>query len=67
LRDIQLDEIVLSFGFGLPIQNQKSRIDMSFEFGKQGTTNKNLIQENFFRFRLGFSLKDAWFSRPKYN
>ncbi|WP_339739734.1 hypothetical protein [uncultured Sunxiuqinia sp.] len=67
LRDIQLDEVVLSFGLGLPIQNQKSRIDMSFEFGKQGTTNKNLIQENFFRFRLGFSLKDTWFSRPKYN
>lgn len=67
LRDTQLDEVVLSFGFGLPIQNQKSRVDMSFEFGKQGTTTKSLIQENFFRFRLGFSLKDAWFTRPKYN
>ncbi|MGQ7869919.1 hypothetical protein [Sunxiuqinia sp. sy24] len=67
LREIQLDEMVFSFGVGLPIRNQKSRIDLSFELGKIGTTSKSLIQENYLRFRLGFSLKDTWFTRPKYN
>lgn len=67
LRDIQLNEAVLSFGFGLPIHNQRSRIDLSFELGQTGTTSKNLIQENYFRVRLGFSLKDFWFMHPKYN
>ena len=66
LREVQLDETAISLGVGLPIRNQKSRIDLSFELGKIGTTNKKLIQENYFRFRLGFSLKDNWFTRPKY-
>lgn len=67
LREIQLDEAAVSFGFGLPIRNEKSRIDMSFELGRTGTKSKNLIQENYIRFRLGFSLKDKWFTHPKYN
>lgn len=67
LREIQLGEMGISFGLGLPIRNQKSRIDLSFELGKSGTISKNLIQENYVRFRLGFSLKDRWFTRPKYN
>ena len=67
LRGIQLDETAISIGFGFPIQKQKSRIDLSFELGKIGTTNKNLIQENYFRLRLGFSLKDRWFTRMKFD
>jgi hypothetical protein len=67
LRNVQLDEAAFSFGFGLPVRNQKSRVDLSFELGKVGTTNKSLIREDYFRFRLGFSLKDNWFGKPKYN
>ena len=67
LRGIQLDETSVSFGFGLPINNQRSRLDLSFELGKTGTTSNSLIQENYFRFRLGFSLKDRWFTRRQYN
>ena len=67
LREVQLDETAVSFGLGLPIRNQKSRVDLSFEFGTMGTTNKSLIREDYFRLRLGFSLKDSWFGKPKYN
>ena len=67
LRDIQLDEKVFSFGLGLPIQKQKSTIDFSVELGQYGTSNKNLIKERFVRLKVGFSLKDNWFVRRKYN
>ncbi|MEL7586288.1 MAG: hypothetical protein AAGU19_06200 [Prolixibacteraceae bacterium] len=69
LRGIAQDEICISLGFGLPVhvQNQNSRIDVSFEGGRNGTTEKGLIQENFLRMRIGFSLKDIWFQHRRYN
>lgn len=69
LRETDQHEISFSLGLGLPIQvaNQRSRIDISFEGGQSGTTEKSLIKENFFRIRLGFSLKDFWFQHRIYN
>jgi len=68
LRSYQSDEKIISLGFGLPLKNQRSRIDISLEGGKKGTVGSSrLIQEKFFRFRIGFSLKDIWFQQRKYN
>ena len=38
---------------------------MGFEFGKRGTTDNNLIEENYFNFRLSLSLTDLWFIKRK--
>ncbi|WP_163711899.1 hypothetical protein [Mangrovibacterium lignilyticum] len=67
LRGIQLEEVAGSFGLGLPIRNGKSKIDVSFEAGTKGTTSKRLIQENFVRLRVGFSMHDLWFQQRKFN
>ena len=67
LRNNQLQEYNVSFGFGLPVRNQKSRVDVSFEVGSKGTTASRLIKENFVRLRVGFSLKDLWFQQRKFN
>ncbi|MGD9928763.1 MAG: hypothetical protein AB7U05_01985 [Mangrovibacterium sp.] len=67
LRNNQLDETSISLGFGLPIRNQRSRVDVSFEAGQKGTTVNRLIKENFFRVRVGFSLRDLWFQHRQFN
>ncbi len=67
MRGNQLDEMAFTFGVGLPIKKNKSRVDLSFELGKMGTTSNSLIEEKYFRFRLGFSLKDTWFMRRKFD
>lgn len=51
----------MNFGLGLPVGI--SKIDLSFEFGKRGTTNKGLIQENYFNIGVGLSLGDKWFKK----
>jgi hypothetical protein len=39
---------------------------MGFEFGKRGATTNNLIEENYFNFRLSLSLTDTnWFQKRK--
>lgn len=69
MKGVEQNEICVSVGFGLPIQvqNQNSRIDVTFEGGRNGTTEKGLIQENFLRLRVGFSMRDLWFQHRKYN
>jgi hypothetical protein len=60
-----VDDFGISFGLGLPLR-QLSTVNMGFEFGKRGTTNNNLIQENYFNFRLSLSLTDSkWFQKRK--
>ncbi len=66
LKGNHLNEIGISFGFGLPIVRSKSTFNLGFEFGKFGTTNDNLIRENFVKFTLGLSIYENWFIRRKY-
>jgi hypothetical protein len=61
---IPIDDFGMSFGLGLPLK-QLSTVNMGFEFGKKGTTNNNLIEENYFNFRLSLSLTDTWFIKRK--
>lgn len=67
----KLPTIGASFGLGLPMAisrqapNQATFINLAFEYIKRGN-DKNLVQENLFRFSLGFSLSDIWFIKRKY-
>ena len=68
LRSYQSRENVVSLGFGLPLNNDRSRIDISIEGGTKGQVGSvKIIKENFIRFRIGFSLIDLWFQQRKYN
>ncbi|WP_047550873.1 outer membrane protein transport protein [Psychroserpens sp. Hel_I_66] len=60
-------EFGMSFGVGLPVGNMFSNANLGIEFGRRGTTNQNLIQENFFRLQFSLSLNDRWFEKRKYN
>lgn len=62
-----INEFGISFGVGLPVGNGISNANLGFEIGKRGTTNNNLIQENFINFQLSLSLNDRWFQKRKYD
>lgn len=66
LKDRHLEEFGISFGIGLPVKKSKSMINLSATFGKRGTTNNGLIQENFFRFTIGVNVFENWFYKSKY-
>lgn len=67
INNEDITEFGMSFGVGLPVGGFFSNANMGFEFGKRGTTNQNLIQENFVNFQLSLSLNDRWFQKIKYN
>ena len=62
-----INEFGMSFGLGLPIGGFFSNGNIGLEFGKRGTTNQNLIQENFINLQFSLSLNDRWFKKRKYD
>lgn len=69
IKDESIKEFGISFGLGLPIGNRSlfNNANLGFEFGQRGTTNQNLIQENFINFNVSLSLNSRWFEKKKYN
>ncbi|SDG99343.1 hypothetical protein [Winogradskyella thalassocola] len=68
IKDESIKEFGISFGLGLPVgsRNLFSNANLGLEFGKRGTTNQNLIQENFINFNISLSLNSRWFEQRKY-
>ncbi|WP_281847297.1 hypothetical protein [Olleya namhaensis] len=62
-----IKEFGMSFGVGIPVGNMFSNANIGLEFGKRGTTNANLVKENFVSFQLSLSLNDRWFQKRKYD
>jgi len=67
INNEDIREFGMSFGAGLPMGGLFSSANLGVEFGKRGTTNQNLIQENFVNFQISLSLNDRWFQKIKYN
>jgi hypothetical protein len=78
IRNTDVNEFGIDFGVGIPMFNRYSSTEgfmqsyitypfnIGVQIGKRGTTKDNLVQENFVRFRIGFSLNDKWFVKRKY-
>lgn len=62
-----IEEFGISFGVGLPIGRSFSNLNIGVEFGRRGTTDFGLIQENFINGFLSLSLNDRWFEKRLYN
>ena len=67
IKNETINEFGISFGVGLPVGGFFSNANLGFEIGKKGTTNQNLVQENFINFQISLSLNDRWFVKRKYN
>ena len=67
INNESIKEFGISFGVGIPVGRAFSNANLGFEVGQRGTTNQNLIQENFVNFQLSLSLNDRWFQKRKFN
>lgn len=67
IENESINEFGMSFGLGLPVGSFFSNANIGVEVGKRGTTNSNLIQENFVNFQLSLSLNDRWFNKRKFD
>ncbi len=63
LNNESIKDYGMNFGLGFPLGF--SKVDLGFEFGKRGTTNNNLIEENYFNLSIGLNLAAKWFEKRK--
>lgn len=60
-----ITNISLSLGLGLPMRRSNTIANIGIQIGKIGTTNNNLIEENYIKLNLAFTFNDKWFKQRK--
>lgn len=71
-NDRNINDMAVTVGIGLPLPETNfgmtfSRINISAEFGQQGSLSNNLVRERYVNLNLGFTLNDTWFRRRSYD
>ncbi|MFA0961612.1 hypothetical protein AB9P05_07380 [Roseivirga sp. BDSF3-8] len=57
----QIEKFGINFGATFPV-SRVSNLNMAFEYGRQGSTDNNLIAEEFFKLSIGVTFNDNSFS-----
>lgn len=60
-----VDEWGLTVGMGIPLSAESSRLDISLQYARRGTTANNLIEENIIRFGAALNIGERWFLQRK--
>ncbi|MCD8268859.1 MAG: hypothetical protein LUD46_10675 [Parabacteroides sp.] len=55
------NEYGVSVGFGLPLVDNRSLINLSFEYNKIKPGGINMIDEQYFRFTVNYTFNEMWF------
>lgn len=71
LNKTNINNIGISFGVNIPLRKRldirsTGNISLGFEYLRSGTTDNNLIQQDYLRFFMGISIENQWFQKPKY-
>jgi hypothetical protein len=73
LNNTRLNDLAFSLGATVPVGRKDSRfkskplnkINLAVVLGTRGTTNQNLVKENYIKLNLGVLIQDKWFQRWK--
>jgi long-subunit fatty acid transport protein len=55
-----INQVSVYAGCSLPLGSDNS-LDLGFKYGRRGTTDNNLMQENIYNFSVSVSLGELWF------
>jgi hypothetical protein len=59
-----INEFGITSGLGMPIGGD-TRLDFALEYGRRGTIDQHLLQDNIIRFSITLSLGEKWFVRTE--
>ncbi len=66
IENMPINSKGISFGVGIPY-DYTSTINLSIEYGEEGTTSKGLIKNSYWQFYLNLSLPELWSSRSRFD
>jgi hypothetical protein len=56
----------VTFGFGFPLRRSSTYINLAFDLGRRGSVSNTLIEEDYAKLSLSFSMFSKWFYKQKY-
>ncbi|WP_421874680.1 hypothetical protein [Marinoscillum sp.] len=62
----EINDFGINFGASFPVSGYSS-MDVAFKYGFRGTTDNNLIRENYFQVVVGATINDRWFRKVLYD
>ena len=65
LEGEQLNQFGMNFGVLFPLKRSKTAFGIVFEYGQLGTTQHNLIKENYFILTVNLRIHERWYQRKK--
>lgn len=65
VQNQEIREVGINFGGSFPVGF--SSLDVAFKYGTLGTTDNNLVRENYFRIVLGATMNSRWFIDRRYD
>ncbi|MEG1543688.1 MAG: hypothetical protein RR382_04065 [Tannerellaceae bacterium] len=65
IKGSSYDEYGASVGLGLPLVDNRSIINISFDYMKVKPDSKALINEQYFRFTVNYTFNEMWFRKFK--
>ena len=66
ISNTKIDSYFASIGLGMPLMKDKTNFNISYSYGKEGTIDNNLIQENFHKITLNLNFVGNWFNKRKF-
>ncbi|MEN8227070.1 MAG: hypothetical protein ABFS38_02865 [Bacteroidota bacterium] len=67
VNNTQLEDYGITFGLGLPVRTMRSSINVAFTLGTRGTTEHNLVEENYGIITFNVTLHDLWFRKRRFD
>ena len=69
IGNVNISDYYVSAGLGLPvgIGRLSSMVNVSAQYGRMGTTQNDLLRENYWRIHFGFTFCDRWFQKFRYD
>ena len=67
LKNSTLMDYGLSMGFGFPMKRVATTVQLAIEAGRRGTIANNLVELNYVKCTIGFTLNDRWFIKTKFD
>jgi len=64
INGTSINQVSVYTGASLPI-GLDNTLDLGLQYGRRGTTDNSLVQENIFNFSVSFSFGDLWFVRSE--
>lgn len=63
----QLKDYGITFGLGIPVKSIKTSFNLAFTLGTRGTTEFNLVEENYGIVTFNVTLHDLWFRKRRFD